>query len=45
MKEFLNKFVNDYREDGFTASEWMIGGLFVASVMAVCLLAEIIDVL
>jgi hypothetical protein len=35
--------VNDYREDGFTASEWMIGGLFIASVMALCLLAEIIN--
>jgi hypothetical protein len=43
MKEFFNKFVNDYREDGFTASEWMIGGLFIASVMALCLLAEIIN--
>ena len=43
MKEFFNKFVNDYREDGFTASEWMIGGVFIASVMALCLLAEIIN--
>lgn len=41
----MNKMVNDCRNDGFTGTEWMIGAMGVATLIAVCLLAEIINVI
>ena len=33
------------REEGFTSKEWKMGGLFIAGMVVVCILAEIINAL
>lgn len=45
MKELINIFVKDYRMEGFTRREWMMGDAFCVAIVAVCLLAEIINAL
>ena len=43
MKDLINIIVA--REEGFTSREWKMGGLFIAGMVVVCILAEIINAL
>jgi len=43
MKDLINIIVA--REEGFTSREWKMGGVFVAGMVVVCILAEIINAL
>lgn len=43
MKDLIDIFVKDCRKEGFTRREWMMGGVAVAVIMAVCLFAEFIN--
>lgn len=45
MKDLINIFVKDCRKEGFTRREWIMGGVAVAGIVAVCLIAEIINAL
>ena len=43
MKDLINIIVA--REEGFTSREWKMCGAFVAGMVVVCILAEIINAL
>lgn len=43
MKDLFNIIVA--REEGYTRENFMVGALFVAGIVAVCLIAEIISAL
>ena len=43
MKELFDIIVA--REEGFTSREWKMGGAFVAVIIVVCIMAEIINAL
>lgn len=43
MKDLINIIVA--REEGFTSRDWKMGGLFIAGMVVVCILAEIINAL
>lgn len=43
MKRFIDIIVA--REEGYTRKDFMAGALFVAGIVAVCLIAEIINAL
>lgn len=42
MKKFINKMVNDYRNEEFTSENWMIGCAVVTSIVVVCMIADLI---
>lgn len=43
MKELLSILVA--REEGYTRRQWRMGGAFVAVIIVVCIMAEIINAL
>jgi hypothetical protein len=43
MKGLINVFVKDYKGEGFTRENFMMGAMFVAGIVAMCIIAEIID--
>lgn len=43
MKRLLDIIVA--REEGFTSREWKMGGVFCTALVAICLVAEIINAL
>lgn len=43
MKGLISVFVKDYQGEGFTRREWINGMMFVVGIVAMCIIAEIID--